>query len=94
MNKLSGPGEIGSKDALQIVPFPAAEHAVREPATQKRGTARYWAIGAVVALMFAVAAISVWWSVGSSSGIRYATRPSRLGQSPAALAQQEPSTPN
>jgi HlyD family secretion protein len=78
MNKQSGPGETGSKDVLQIVPFPAAEHAVREPA-QKRGTARYWAIGAVVALMLAVAAISVWWSVGSGSGIRYATEPVTIG---------------
>ena len=79
MNKQSGPGETGSKDALQIVPFPAAERAVREPAAQKRGTARYWAIGAVVALMLAVAAISVWWSVGSGSGIRYATLPVTIG---------------
>lgn len=79
MNKQSGPGETGSKDTLQIVPFPAAERAVREPAAQKRGTARYWAIGAVVALMLAVAAISVWWSVGSSSRIRYATVPATIG---------------
>ena len=79
MSKQSGPGETGSKDALQIVAFPAAERAVREPAAQKRGTARYWAIGAVVALMLAVAAISVWWSVGSSSEIRYATVPVTIG---------------
>ena len=79
MNKQSGPGETGSKDALQIVPFPAAEHAVREPAAQKRGTARYWVIGVVVALMLAVATIPVWWSVGSGSGIRYATLPVTIG---------------
>ena len=78
MNKQSGPGET-SKDALQIVPFPAAERAVREPPTQKRGTARYWAIGVAVALMLAVAAISVWWYVGSGSGIRYATLPVTIG---------------
>lgn len=79
MNRQSGPGESGSKDAPQIVRFPAAERAVREPAAHKRGTARYWAIGAVVALMLAVAAISVWWSVGSGSGIRYATAPVTIG---------------
>ncbi|MCE3256425.1 MAG: efflux transporter periplasmic adaptor subunit [Nitrobacter vulgaris] len=79
MNRQSGPGESGSKEAPQIVRFPAAERAVREPAAHKRGTARYWAIGAVVALMLAVAAISVWWSVGSGSGIRYATAPVTIG---------------
>ena len=79
MNKQSGPGETGSKDAPQIVRFPAAERAVQEPAAQKRGTARYWAIGAAVALMLAVGAISVWWSVGSGSGIRYATAPVTIG---------------
>jgi HlyD family secretion protein len=79
MNKQSGPGETGSKDTLQIIPFPAAEHAVPEPAARKRGTARYWAIGAAAALMLAVAAISVWWYVGSGSGIRYATAPLTIG---------------
>jgi HlyD family secretion protein len=79
MSKQPGPGETGSKDALQIVAFPTAERAVREPAAQKRGTARYWAIGAGVALMLAVATISVWWSVGSSSEIRYATVPVTIG---------------
>jgi HlyD family secretion protein len=79
MNRQSGPGESGSKDAPQIVRFPAAERAVREPAAHKRGTARYWAIGAVVAVMLGVAAISVWWSVGSGSGIRYATAPVTIG---------------
>jgi HlyD family secretion protein len=48
MNKQSGPGETGSKDAPQIVPFPAAERAAREPAAQKSGTPV--SIGAVVAL--------------------------------------------
>lgn len=79
MNKQSGPDETGSKDAPQIVPFPAAERAVQEPVAQKRGTARYWAIAAGVALMLAVATISVWWSVGSGSGIRYATAPVTIG---------------
>ena len=79
MNKQSGPGETGSKDTPQIVPFPAAERGVREPAGQKRGTVRLWAIGAVVAIILAVAAISVWWSVGSGSGIRYATAPVTIG---------------
>ena len=79
MNKQSGPGETGSKDTPQIVPFPAAERGVQEPAGQKRGTARLWAIGAVVAIILAVAAISVWWSVGSGSGIRYATAPVTIG---------------
>jgi HlyD family secretion protein len=79
MNKQSGPGETGSKDAPQIVLFPAAERAVQEPAAQKRGAARFWAIGVAVALLLAVGAISVWWSVGSGSGIRYATAPVTIG---------------
>lgn len=79
MNKQSGPGETGSKDAPQIVAFPAAERAVQAPAAQKRGAVRYWTIGAVVALVLAVAAISVWRSVGSGSGIRYATAPVTIG---------------
>lgn len=78
MNEQSGPGETGSKDTPQIVPFPATERAVREPAGQKHGTVWYWAIGAVVAIILAVA-VSVWWSVGSSSGIRYATVPVTIG---------------
>lgn len=79
MNKQSGPGETGSKDAPQIVAFPAVERAVQAPAARKRGTVRYWTIGAVVVLMLAVASISVWWSVGSGSGIRYATAPVTIG---------------
>lgn len=79
MNKQSGPGETDSKDAPQIVFFPAAERPVQTRAAPKRGMARYWTIGAVVALMLAVAAISVWWSVGSGSGIRYATAPVTIG---------------
>ena len=59
---------------MQIVPFPATERPVREPAIQKRGAARHWAIGVGLALVLAVASLSVWWSVSSSPGIRYAIR--------------------
>ena len=79
MNEQSGPGETGSKDAPQIVPFPATERAVREPAAQQRGSARYWAIGVGVALVLAVVALSVWWSVGKGSGTQYATAPVTIG---------------
>ncbi|WP_166308913.1 efflux RND transporter periplasmic adaptor subunit [Bradyrhizobium sp. 2S1] len=79
MSKQSGPSETGNKDTPQIVPFPTAERPVREPATQKRGAARHWAIGVGLALVLAVATIYVWWSVGSSPGIRYATVPVAIG---------------
>lgn len=79
MSKQSGPSETSSKDALQIVPFPAAERPVREPVTQKRGAARHWTIGIGLALVLAIASISVWWSVGSSPRIRYATAPVTIG---------------
>jgi HlyD family secretion protein len=75
MNEQSGSGETGNKDAPQIVPFPAAERAVREPASQRRGSRRYWVIGGVVAVILAISAIAFWWSVGNGSAIRYATAP-------------------
>lgn len=75
MNEQSGSGETGNKDAPQIVPLPAAERAVREPASQRRGSRRYWVIGGVVAVILAISAIAFWWSVGNGSAIRYATAP-------------------
>jgi HlyD family secretion protein len=79
MSKQSGPGETSTKDALQIVPFPAAERPVREQEAQKLGGTRYWTIGFAITLALALAAIAVWWSVGSSPGIRYATAPVTIG---------------
>ena len=79
MNKQLGPGDIGSKEPPQVVPFPAAERAVREPVAQKRGVVTHWAMGVAVALLIMDAVGIIWWSVGSGTAVRYATTPVTIG---------------
>ena len=79
MNKQLGAGEGVSEEPPQIVPFPAAERAVREPRPQKPVASKRWAIGAVVVLVLVATAIAIWWSVGSGPAVRYATAPVTIG---------------
>ena len=82
MNKQVGSGTTESKQAPQIVPFPASEHPADETCarpTLKRGIAVRWLIGAAAALVLVAAAIGVWWSVGSGPAIRYVTTPVTIG---------------
>ncbi len=78
MNKQAGSGPTESKQAPQIVPFPASEHPARVP-TLKRGGAARWFIGAAAALVLVAAAAGVWWSVGGGPAIRYVTTPVTIG---------------
>jgi HlyD family secretion protein len=78
MNKQVGSGTTESKQASQIVPFPASEPPAREPVLKGRRTAR-WIIGAAAALMLVAAAAGVWWLVGGGPAIRYVTTPVTIG---------------
>ena len=77
MNKQVGSGTTESKQAPQIVPFPASEHPAPEPVFKRSAAAR-WFIGAV-ALVLVVAAVGVWWFLGSGPPIRYVTTPVTVG---------------
>jgi HlyD family secretion protein len=87
MNKQVGSGSTESKQALQIVPFPASEQPAlpsgppARASTPKRGMgiAPRWLIGAGVALMLVAAAAGVWWSVESGPAIRYVATPVTIG---------------
>jgi len=72
----SGPTE--SKQAPQIVPFPASEPPARV-APPKRGIAARWSIGVGAALILVAAGLGVWWSVGSGTAVSYVTLPVTIG---------------
>jgi len=74
-----GTGTSGSKEAPQLVPFPATERPAPEPPAPKKIAARPWMIGATVALVLVAAAAVVWWSMGAGGTVRYATAPVSIG---------------
>ena len=78
MSVQPGIGTIESKQAPQIVAFPAPEQPARETAP-KRGSARRWVIGAAAAIVLAATSGAIWWSMGSSTAVRYATTPATIG---------------
>lgn len=78
MSKQPSAGPPENKQAPQIVPFPTPEHPARVTAPGKRNMAR-WLIYAGAAVVLIATAVGAWWSIGSSTAIRYATTPATIG---------------
>ena len=83
MNTQIGAGATGSKEAPQLVPFPATERpappAPQTSAAPKRVASRSWMIGAVATLVVMAGATTLWWSVSASVTVRYVTAPVTTG---------------
>jgi HlyD family secretion protein len=81
MNTQFGADVTGSKEAPQLVPFPAAERpAVLSPkiaAPARSPLRKYGLIAAPLALLLAAAI--AWWSLGSTSSVQYTTAPVTRG---------------
>jgi HlyD family secretion protein len=78
MSKQPGVDATESKQAPQVVPFPASEQPAPGPALKRKTTTR-WVAGAVASLVLAAAASAIWWSVGNGAAVHYATMPVTIG---------------
>src|SRR6185295_18610567 len=78
MSTQVGSGTTESKQAPQIVPFPASEQPAKV-APPKKGLAARWPIGVGTALILIAAGLGVWWSAVSGTAASYVTSPVTIG---------------
>jgi len=78
MSTQVGSGTTESKQAPQIVPFPASEQPAKVP-PPKKGLAARWPIGVGTALILIAAGLGVWWSAVSGTAASYVTSPVTIG---------------
>jgi HlyD family secretion protein len=81
MNTQIGAGVTGSKEAPQLMPFPASERlAALSPKIGSTARSPFQKIGLIAALVgLLVAAGAAWWTLGTASPVHYSTSPVTRG---------------